>query len=140
MSRNKPTPRKHNKPKRRRNRKPSGERWTPPARRNAPRHRPGQAALRDIRQYQASTEPLIHRAAFQRIAREIFTDVTDNRRYWAFSAPRFQASALLALQVAAEAYLIGLFEETHLCALHAKRATIMPKDMQLARRIRGERS
>jgi histone H3 len=52
----------------------------------------------------------------------------------------FQAGAVAALQEAAEAYLIGLFSDTNLCALHAKRVTIMPKDMQLARRIRGERS
>ncbi len=53
---------------------------------------------------------------------------------------RFQAQAVLALQEAAEAYLVGLFEDTNLCAIHAKRVTIMPKDMQLARRIRGERA
>lgn len=53
---------------------------------------------------------------------------------------KFQAQAVLALQEAAEAYLVGLFEDTNLCAIHAKRVTIMPKDMQLARRIRGERS
>ena len=47
--------------------------------------------------------------------------------------------ALLALQEAAEAYHVGLFEDTNLCAIHAKRVTIMPKDIQLARRIRGER-
>jgi histone H3 len=52
---------------------------------------------------------------------------------------RFQSSALLALQEAAEAYLVGLFEDTNLCAIHAKRVTITPKDMKLARRIRGER-
>ena len=49
-------------------------------------------------------------------------------------------SSLFALQEAAEAYHVGLFEDTNLCAIHAKRVTIMPKDMQLARRIRGERS
>jgi histone H3 len=53
---------------------------------------------------------------------------------------RFQSTALLALQEASEAYLVGVFEDTNLCALHAKRVTIMPKDMQLARRIRGERT
>ena len=53
---------------------------------------------------------------------------------------RFQSSAVLALQEAAEAYLVGLFEDTNLCAIHAKRVTIMPKDIQLARRIRGERA
>ncbi|KAL6995784.1 hypothetical protein U1Q18_005920 [Sarracenia purpurea var. burkii] len=53
---------------------------------------------------------------------------------------RFQSHAVLALQEAAEAYLVGLFEDTNLCAIHAKRVTIMPKDIQLARRIRGERA
>ena len=53
---------------------------------------------------------------------------------------RFQSAAVLALQEAAEAYLVGLFEDTNLCAIHAKRVTIMPKDIQLARRIRGERN
>ena len=53
---------------------------------------------------------------------------------------RLQSTAILALQEAAEAYLVGLFEDTNLCAIHAKRVTIMTKDMQLARRIRGERN
>ena len=53
---------------------------------------------------------------------------------------RFQSAAILALQEASEAYLVGLFEDTNLCAIHAKRVTIMPKDVQLARRIRGERA
>ncbi|KAJ8023357.1 histone H3, embryonic [Holothuria leucospilota] len=53
---------------------------------------------------------------------------------------RFQSSAVMALQEASEAYLVGLFEDTNLCAIHAKRVTIMPKDIQLARRIRGERA
>jgi histone H3/H4 len=52
---------------------------------------------------------------------------------------RFQSHAVLALQEAAEAYLVGLFEDTNLCAVHAKRVTIMSKDVHLARRIRGER-
>lgn len=50
---------------------------------------------------------------------------------------RWQGSAILALQEAAEAHLVGLFEDCNLCAIHGKRVTIMPKDMQLARRIRG---
>ena len=53
---------------------------------------------------------------------------------------RFRGSAINALQEAAEAYLVGLFEDTNLCAIHAKRITIMPRDIQLARRIRGERT
>ncbi|QCE06083.1 histone H3 [Vigna unguiculata] len=66
---------------------------------------------------------------------------------FSFSSPgdfktdlRFQISAVSALQEAAEAYLVGLFEDTNLCAIHTKRVTIMPKDIQLARRIRGERA
>jgi histone H3 len=53
---------------------------------------------------------------------------------------RLQTGALMALQEAAEAYMVGLFEDTNLCAIHAGRVTIMPKDIILARRIRGERS
>lgn len=53
---------------------------------------------------------------------------------------RFQTHALMALQEASEAYLVSLFEDTNLCAIHAKRVTIMPRDIQLARRIRGERN
>lgn len=59
---------------------------------------------------------------------------------WLQTDLRFQSHAVLALQEAAEAYLVGLFEDTNLCAIHAKRVTIMPKDIQLARRIRGERA
>ena len=52
----------------------------------------------------------------------------------------FQSGAILALQESAEAYLVGLLEDTNLCAIQAKRVTIMPEDMQLARQIRGERA
>ena len=68
---------------------------------------------------------------FQRLVREIAQDFKTDLR--------FQSSAVVALQEASEAYLVGLFEAPNLCAIHAKRVTIMPKDMQLARRIRGER-
>ena len=96
------------------------------------RYKPGTVALREIRRYQKSTELLIRRAPFQRLIREIASDYKTELR--------FQASAVEALQEAAEAYMVGLFEDTNLCAIHAKRVTIMPKDIQLARRIRGERS
>ena len=96
------------------------------------RFRPGTVALRDIRRYQKSTELLIRKLPFQRLVREIANDFKTDLR--------FQSSAVLALQEAAEAYMVGLFEDTNLCAIHAKRVTIMPKDMQLARRIRGERN
>ncbi|KAG5678837.1 hypothetical protein PVAND_008471 [Polypedilum vanderplanki] len=95
------------------------------------RFRPGTVALREIRRYQKSTELLIRKLPFQRLVREIAQDYKTDLR--------FQSSAVLALQEAAEAYLVGLFEDTNLCAIHAKRVTIMPKDIQLARRIRGER-
>lgn len=98
------------------------------------RYRPGVLALREIRRFQRSTELLIHRAPFARVVREIADNLTSYR-----SVPyRFQAAALDALQEAAEAYLVGLFEDTCLCAVHAKRVTIMARDIQLARRIRGE--
>jgi histone H3 len=95
------------------------------------RYRPGTVALREIRKYQKSTDLLIRKLPFQRLVREIAEEVSDGLR--------FQSFAVLALQEAAEAYLVSLFEDTNLCAIHAKRVTIMPKDIRLARRIRGER-
>ncbi|TNN75961.1 histone H3.1 [Liparis tanakae] len=95
------------------------------------RFRPGTVALREIRRYQKSTALLIRKLPFQRLVREIAQDFKTD--------VRFQMSAILALQESCEAYLVGLFEDTNLCAIHAKRVTIMPKDIQLARRIRGER-
>ena len=94
------------------------------------RYRPGTVALREIRKFQKSTDLLIRKLPFQRVVREIAGEFKSDLR--------FQSQAVLALQEAAEAYLVGLFEDTNLCAIHAKRVTIMPKDMQLARRIRGE--
>jgi len=96
------------------------------------RFRPGTVALREIRKFQKSTELLIRKLPFQRLVREIAQEYKSDLR--------FQSQAVLALQEAAEAYMVGLFEDTNLCAIHAKRVTIMPKDIQLARRIRGERS
>lgn len=69
---------------------------------------------------------------FQRLVREIGQDFKTDLR--------FQTSAIAALQEAAEAYLVGLFEDCNLCAIHARRTSVYPKDLQLARRIRGERS
>jgi histone H3 len=96
------------------------------------RYRPGTVALREIRRYQKSAELLIRKLPFQRLVREIA---------WFHPLQHyFQSAAMLALQEASEAYLVGLFEDTNLCAIHAKRVTIFPKDIQLERRIRGERS
>ena len=96
------------------------------------RFRPGTVALREIRRYQKSTDLLVRKLPFQRLVREISQDFKTDMRY--------QSTALLALQEAAEAYTVTLFEDTNLCAIHAKRVTIMPKDIQLVRRIRGERT
>lgn len=94
------------------------------------RYRPGTVALREIRKFQKSTDLLIRKLPFQRLVREIAGEFKCDLR--------FHLQAILALQEAAEAYLVGLFEDTNLCAIHARRVTIMPKDMQLAKRIRGE--
>lgn len=115
------------------------------------RYRPGTVALREIRKYQKSTEvllklstvkvtcfecrcvfclelPVIRKAPFQRVVRQIVMGKQ--------LSLRFQSSALLALQQEAEAYIVGLFEDCNLCAIHAKRVTVMPKDITLARRLR----
>ena len=96
------------------------------------RFRPGTVALLEIRRYQKSTDLLIRKLPFQRLVREVAQDFKFNLR--------FQSHAIMALQEASEAYLTALFEDANLCAIHARRVTIMPKDMQLARKIRGERS
>lgn len=97
----------------------------------ARRYRPGTVALREIRYFQKSTSLLLRKSPFARLVREIaqiYTRSTD--LMW-------QTSAIQALQEAAEAYLVGLFEDTNIVALNSKRVTIMPRDMQVVRRIRG---
>ncbi len=102
------------------------------------RMRPGPNALKEIRRYQKTTQLLIAKLPFNRLCKQIIDDymvlVPDDQQI-----TRFQSSALLALQEACEAYLVGLFEDANLCTIHAKRVTVMPKDIQLARRIRGEK-
>ena len=98
----------------------------------AKKYRPGTTALKEIRHFQKGTALLIRKLPFQRLVREIAQDIKTDLR--------FQSAAIKALQEAAEAYLVGLFEDCNLCAIHTKRVTIMPKDIQLARRIRGERA
>jgi histone H3 len=94
------------------------------------RYRPGTVALREIRRYQKSTDLLIRKLPFQRLVREIAQKMIPDLR--------FQSGAIFALQEAAEAYLVQLFEGANACAIHAKRVTIMPRDIQLARRIRND--
>jgi len=94
---------------------------------NSHRYRPGTVAIREIRKYQKNTDLFIRKAPFQRLVKEIATDFKSDLR--------MQSTALLALQEALEAYLVCLFEDSNDCAIHAKRVTIMPKDIQLAQRI-----
>lgn len=96
------------------------------------RFKPGTVALREIRKYQKSHDLLFAKMPFARVVRELTYDIMSGREY------RFQKGAMLALQEATEAYLVTLFEDSNLCAIHAKRVTILPKDLKLARRIRNE--
>ena len=83
------------------------------------RYQPGTVALWEIWQFQKSTELLIRKLPFSQLVHEIALQVgkTDLR---------FQGSAIICLQEAAEAYLVSLMEDTNLCTIHAKRVTIMP--------------
>ena len=94
------------------------------------RFRPGTVALREIRHYQKTTDVLIPKRNFSRLVREITQEYK--------SDARFTSVAMLAMHEAAEAHLIGMLEDSNMCAIHAKRVTIMPKDIQLARRIRRD--
>ena len=95
-------------------------------------YRPGTVALCEIRRFQKTTDLLIRKAPFQRLVREITQNLFPHKDLC------FQSLAVLALQEASEAYMVGLFEDTNMCAIHAKRVTIMPRDIFLARRLRGE--
>lgn len=97
------------------------------------RFHPGTVALREIRKYQKGVELLVRKLPFQRLVREIAQNAPIEK-----PDLRFQASALAALQEAAEDFLVSLFEDTNHCAIHAKRVTIMPKDLALARRLRRD--
>ncbi|KXN69649.1 histone-domain-containing protein, partial [Conidiobolus coronatus NRRL 28638] len=108
------------------------------------RARPGTKALRDIRKYQKSTDLLIPKLPFSRVVRDIANELfgagmsyggSDRGTYG--SGIRWQSTALQALQEASEAFLVHLLEDANLCAIHAKRVTIMDRDIRLARRIRG---
>uniref|UniRef100_A0A6C0K949 Core Histone H2A/H2B/H3 domain-containing protein n=1 Tax=viral metagenome TaxID=1070528 RepID=A0A6C0K949_9ZZZZ len=95
------------------------------------RVRAGTNAIREIRKYQGTTDLLIRKLPFAKVVREIQLEYTSQRFKWS-------ASALLALQEASEAYLVGLLNDANLCALHAKRTTLMVRDIHLTRRIRGQ--
>ncbi|KAK8169825.1 histone H3 [Phyllosticta citrichinensis] len=116
-------------PKRRRS---SGAQPGDPTPRKQTRYKPGTVALREIKRYQKTTDLLLRKLPFARLVREIAHNMIPPGE-----SLRWQSSAIGALQEAAEAYIVGVFEDTNLCAIHAKRVTIMQKDIQLARRIRG---
>jgi len=98
----------------------------------ARRYKPGTVALREIRHYQKSTDLLLLKLPFSRLVRDVCFSMAPQGTVY-----RWQTQAIQALQEAAEAFLVHLFEDTNLCAIHAKRVTIQQKDIQLARRIRG---
>ena len=97
-------------------------------------------ALREIRRYQKSTECLIKRSPFQKLIREISQEyrVCPDSPGTPSIQVRFQSTAIAALQEAAENFIVGLFEDVNLLAVHAKRVTVMPRDIRLALRIRGD--
>ncbi|XP_034403428.1 histone H3-like centromeric protein A [Cyclopterus lumpus] len=108
----------------------SGGSKQPPVSPRKRRFRPGTRALMEIRKYQKSTDLLLRKGPFSRLVREVCQSFSSE-------ALRWQVYALLALQEAAEAFLVMLFSDANLCAIHAKRVTVFPRDIQLARRIRG---
>ena len=94
------------------------------------RYRPGTVALREIRRYQKSYELLLRKQPFQRLVREIGQKCKEDLR--------FQSSAIVALQNAAEEHLVRLFGDSNNAVIHANRVTLMKSDMVLARKLRGE--
>jgi histone H3 len=121
-------------PKKKSKKSPKGEEKKAPGGPKKPhRYKAGTVALRHIRRYQKMSSALMIRMLpFERLAREIAQDFKNDLR--------FSSNGLYILQFWAESYLVGLFEDTNLCAIHRKGVIIMPKDIQLARRIRGERA
>ncbi|XP_074786718.1 histone H3-like centromeric protein A [Athene noctua] len=106
----------------------------PPTPQRTPRHRrvrPGHRVLQEIRKYQSSTRLLLRPTPFARLVREVCSIYTRGLDY------QWQRMALMALQEAAEAFLVRLLEDAYLCSLHARRVTLYPRDVQLARRLRG---
>jgi histone H3/H4 len=105
------------------------------------RYKPGTVALREIRRYQKSTDTLIKRFPFGNLVREILQQIAkeNNKKFEHEEREyRIQAFALECLQQAAEMYLVHMFEDANLAAIHAKRVTIMQKDVDLARHIKKE--
>ena len=105
------------------------------AAKKAHRYKPGTKALQEIRKYQKSTNLLIRKAPFGRLCRQLASSV-QRQGVFQHQEYRWQAGALMALQEAAEAFLVSLFEDSMLCAIHSKRVTLMKRDLDLVRRLR----
>ncbi|CAL8374270.1 unnamed protein product [Boreogadus saida] len=103
---------------------------SPPGRRRRRRFRPGAKALMEIRKYQKSHTLLLRKVPFARLVREVSESYSGKNLRW-------QVLALMALQEAAEAFLVMMLANANLCAIHAKRVTLFPRDLQLALRLRG---
>lgn len=116
---------------------PSGKKLPDYSVKKKPRAKPGEVALKEIRTLQNSFKILIPRLPFHRVVREITQEISDAA---GFDVIRYQTAALEALQEAAEAYLVGLFEDAYLCTIHAKRVTLFVNDIQLVRRIQSRRT
>ena len=101
------------------------------------RYCPGLLALHEIRRYQQSTKSLIRRTPFNKLIKEISQEyrICPEGPGTPSVQVRFQSTALAALQEATENFLVGLFEDVNLLAVHAKRVTVMPRDIRLALRI-----
>ena len=101
--------------------------------------------LNEIRKLQKSADLLIPKLSFQRVVRELckeehrkkFVEEHNTEPREPMARFMFESQALLGLQEACESYLTGLFEDANLCAAHAKRVTVMPRDIQLAKRLRS---
>lgn len=104
---------------------------TPSGSAKKPRYKPGTVALKEIRRYQKSTDNLIRKLPFQRQCRAIVRESSNAADI------RFQGPALSAVQEACESYLVSLFEDALLCSRHAKRVTVMPRDIALVLRLRS---
>ena len=106
------------------------------------RYHPGLLTLQEIRRYQQSTKSLIRKTPFNKLIKEISQEyrICPEGPGTPSIQVQFQLTALAALQEAAENYLVGLFEDMNLLAVHAKRVTVMPHDIRLALRIRGDQS
>jgi histone H3 len=111
------------------------------------RYRPGTVALREIRRYQKSTELFLKKGSFANMVQSLYTTLSGNGKANGDKSERYQigssdhrntAASMLAWREATQAYAVGVFDDANLCAIHTKRVTIMPKDMQLARRISGD--